>query len=508
MEQELYRDEFEQLLKDTTDDFKMYPSRKVWHSIYNDLHPDRKWPSFAVCLLLLTTILYVGVSNNNAINNGTRKNIPAVSLNKEADNKPSLNGTAAPGKFTGTLANNNIPENDPAAGDIPGFPVPSTDFTNDIITLPLYSVSVIREGYEENTIAQPHSPETGFENTATFIADGRTDVSITPSTPASEIAAAAPDAVTENKPEDKHAGTSSVVAAEKNEDITSLPVAASSLLAANRSFVKEKDTRDLEWIEDYAFYNRKNASKSFLKGLSTQFYVTPSVGYRVMFKNRDYKRMDNSFVTNEAARNSEPKPDITQQATINMEAGMGIVKDMNKRVRFKTGLQFNLTDYITYAQKLDNPVETDLIVNNISTGFLIVKPYMANYANIPGKNGHQLHNRTIQLSIPLGLDYKILGNNKVNWYVGGSLQPTFVSGGYSYLLSADNNYFVEGHSLLRKLNLNSSLESFVSIKTRGGGYFNVGPQFRYQLLSAYKRAYIYTEKPYNIGFKIGLTKPL
>src|SRR5688572_22524081 len=68
MEKDFYTDDFEQLLKDTTEDFRMYPSRKVWHSIYNDLHPAKKWPSFAVCLLLITTILYVGIDNNNAIN--------------------------------------------------------------------------------------------------------------------------------------------------------------------------------------------------------------------------------------------------------------------------------------------------------------------------------------------------------------------------------------------------------------------------------------------------------
>lgn len=505
MEQEFYRDEFEQLLKDTTDDFKMYPSRKVWHSIYNDLHPDRKWPSFAVCLLLLTTILYIGVTNNNSINNETRKNSSAVSI-KNDHNTPPVNtdDTKTAGKYLRAVTNNNDLT---VAAPLPAF----LTITEDIpagTTVPLYSTPVAENEKEHIAAATAQQPETGFENATSFTANGRTKVTVT--APAAEETVAAneqPLAITEDLPAASTSISADPVAAEKKEDIVSAtPVPVNNLLAANKSF--EKDTRELEWIENYAFYNRKNASKSLLKGLSTQFYVTPSIGYRTMFKNRDYKRMDNSFVTNEAARNSAAKPDITQQATINMEAGIGIVKDMNKRVRFKTGLQFNLTDYITYAQKLDHPVETNLIVNNISTGFLIVKPYMANYANIPGKNGNKLHNRTIQLSIPIGFDYKLLGNDRINWYVGGSLQPTYVSGGYSYLLSADNNYFVEGQSLLRKLNLNSSFESFVSFKTKGGGYFNIGPQFRYQLISAYKRAYIYTERPYNVGFKIGLTKPL
>lgn len=506
MEQEFYRDEFEQLLKDTTDDFKMYPSRKVWHSIYNDLHPDRKWPSFAVCLLLLTTILYIGVTNNNSINDKNRKNISTASINNDNTATPStINDITTPGKNISAVTNNNNNNNLATVTPVLQLMPVAEDMTGGI-TVPLYSTAVA-EGERENATSQPqqHSAEAGFENTTAFTTNGRTKVSVTAPSAEEVPVVTEPVAATEELPASNNV-SADPVAEEKKEDKLSTPVSANSLLAANKSFAK--DTRDLEWMEDYAFYNRKNASKSLLKGLSTQFYVTPSIGYRTMFKNRDYKRMDNSFVTNEAARNSEAKPDITQQGTVNMEAGIGIIKDMNKRVRFKTGLQFNLTDYITYAQKLDRPVETSLIVNNISTGFLIVKPYMANYANIPGKNGYKLHNRTIQLSIPIGFDYKILGNGRVNWYAGGSLQPTYVSGGYSYLLSADNNYFVEGQSLLRKLNLNTSFESFVSIKTKGGGYFNIGPQFRYQLISAYKRAYIYTERPYNVGFKIGLTKPL
>src|SRR5690349_9201584 len=64
MEKNYNTDNFEQLLRDTTDEFRMYPSRRVWHSIYNDLHPDRKWPSLAILLLFITSIMYVGITNS------------------------------------------------------------------------------------------------------------------------------------------------------------------------------------------------------------------------------------------------------------------------------------------------------------------------------------------------------------------------------------------------------------------------------------------------------------
>ena len=53
MERKFFMNDFEESLKDHTDQFKMTPSKKVWHGIYNDLHPGRRWPSVTISLLLI-----------------------------------------------------------------------------------------------------------------------------------------------------------------------------------------------------------------------------------------------------------------------------------------------------------------------------------------------------------------------------------------------------------------------------------------------------------------------
>ena len=73
MEDNNYKDEFELFLKESADEFRMVPSRKVWFSLYNNLHPDRRWPSMAVCLLILTAVLYLGIANNNSLSNAAKK---------------------------------------------------------------------------------------------------------------------------------------------------------------------------------------------------------------------------------------------------------------------------------------------------------------------------------------------------------------------------------------------------------------------------------------------------
>lgn len=74
MEKKFYNEDFEQFLRESVESFQMFPSRKVWYGIYNDLHPSKKWPSLAITLLLVSAVLFLGISNNNSINRDTQKN--------------------------------------------------------------------------------------------------------------------------------------------------------------------------------------------------------------------------------------------------------------------------------------------------------------------------------------------------------------------------------------------------------------------------------------------------
>ncbi len=59
MERRFFINNFEQSLKDHANKFEMAPSKKVWHGIYNDLHPGKRWPSVAMSfLLILSNNLY------------------------------------------------------------------------------------------------------------------------------------------------------------------------------------------------------------------------------------------------------------------------------------------------------------------------------------------------------------------------------------------------------------------------------------------------------------------
>jgi hypothetical protein len=65
MDREFYTDNFEQLLREEVDKFTMKPTQRVWQGIYNDLHPGRRWPSIAISLLLVGSILLLGYFNTD-----------------------------------------------------------------------------------------------------------------------------------------------------------------------------------------------------------------------------------------------------------------------------------------------------------------------------------------------------------------------------------------------------------------------------------------------------------
>ncbi|MFT3979899.1 MAG: hypothetical protein QM687_05470 [Ferruginibacter sp.] len=507
MEHEFYRDEFEQLLKDSTDDFKMYPSRKVWHSIYNDLHPDRKWPSFAVCLLLLTAILYLGVSNNNSINSASRNNTAPVAATEESS---SSSATAA---TTGTINNQQV---NGSATTATGPSQVDAGMNDEQLRLKTM-ISIAGLTGETGTgpaVETGNQPVVeGTENIAAKAGDitiaekGRTAIHVSAGVLAEEETNEIADIDTKAE-RNTVARAENTIATEESNIVG--PASSTALAALRASFKEPHNLKTFKWSEENAMHSKNSSIKKMLSGMSSQFYITPSIGYRVMFKNKRYNAANENalIAANNLSRSAYEATGPNQQGALSIEAGGGFIKPVSNKLRIKTGFQFNYTDFITNAEKLTHSTTTTLVLNDLQGNDITLQPYSTMYANVPGKNNDKLHTKIVQLSIPVGMDYKLMSKRRFDWYAGASIQPTYVAGGYAYMPSSDNNFYVEDESLLRKWNLNAGFETFLSIKTKNNAFINIGPQFRYQLMSTYTERYIYTEKPYTIGFKIGFTTPL
>jgi hypothetical protein len=66
MNQQDDRNQFEFFLQDSLKDFRMVPGSRVWKSLYNNLHPGRRWPAFSTMLLFVCCLSFFD-KNHRAI---------------------------------------------------------------------------------------------------------------------------------------------------------------------------------------------------------------------------------------------------------------------------------------------------------------------------------------------------------------------------------------------------------------------------------------------------------
>src|SRR5215469_6418791 len=66
-----FNNEFERFLKENADQYRMYPSSKVWNGIYKSLHSRRKWYGLGIALFLITGSLVALVVTNHSSRPGS-----------------------------------------------------------------------------------------------------------------------------------------------------------------------------------------------------------------------------------------------------------------------------------------------------------------------------------------------------------------------------------------------------------------------------------------------------
>ncbi len=453
MEKKFYRDQFEQMLKDTADSFRMYPSRKIWHSIYNDIHPARKWPSFAVLLLLTVSIMYIGVTNPNT----------AAS---DKDNVLKNNFVLKPSIGKPILANNtkwHIPRNTQFAAQHNSSISKSVGTnTTSVFAADVPEIEVISANNIKNHLQSKAQLAMNISS-AEIVQD---------------------DAVTETSDINTESLTATLAKSAKNISTIELEVG---------------NNDELSWKEDMALNAKKQKSKD---RFSYQIYATPSVGYRTLNNNANF------VVNSRDALIAEPDQNdyfINHTNSFNLEFGGNVLYNINEKLRVKAGVQLNVTSYLINAFVLSHPVTTNLLLEDQNTGLLFVEPRSTMISNSQALANTYLNNSTFQFSLPLGADVQIARYKKLKLVAGATIQPTYVSGGNAYLLSTDMKNYINDPSMLRKFNLNGGVETFVSYQLKNGVSLNAGPQMRYQFLSTYNDQYSYTEKLYNFGVKFGIT---
>lgn len=547
MEHKFYTDNFERLLKEKSDEFRMYPSKRVWHSIYNDLHPDRKWPSIAVSLVLVTVLFLIGYWNNNlagsaashqniaaapvAGNTASRKNNQNTAIVNTGltTNNAAQAGTASTNTEINTPGNNNTADtrnNTATSGyNTTASAVIQTSIAGDKNNLAgnnnsnrrtvSYSrtsdaarqfIVTIRgaDAAEETRLTETVSTTVinPAASASAVISKSQTSNTLTTATAGEEQAEPLDDVTTAdgiNQPDNTTARPVT-----SNSNITTAgKLAEKPAVAKQQASAGKLSAEDKSWIENYALYNRQTRNR--WKGkLSTEIYFTPGAGLRKMTANTDFALAYPSVMGMQSS--GGPSADhLNYHPGATFEAGAGLSYSIAKNIRIKAGLQANFSNYSIDATEMNHPVLTTLLLTDLNTGYTYLEGRGSSLANLSGSNSKRVHNQTSQISLPVGLAVKVAGNGKLEWYAGAAIQPTYIFGGKANLISFDHKNYVADASMLRSWNLNTAFETYIHYKLQGFT-LAVGPELRYQLMSTYSKKYTYSENLYNIGLKIGIVK--
>ncbi len=514
MDRNLDIENFEQLLKEKTDEFKMYPAKRVWHSIYNNIHPGRKWPSIAMSITLITILLLAGYlnssdkdlytvadthpSNTEALSFFNNPFLQTVSNNNLRITSTNLNTLTALNAVNYTLDKTAAANGKSSSPILIGHPVAKNLFSaNSIVKATTANVNDLQN--QQLLIAGKEVPIT-FTTSDNFLGTEK-DNAVAKVYNAQKSVTKKDLRINENLLHSTVALSDNGITKVKNVNADDIDNDKTLLAEADNidlsSFKKEGmdqlpvllSEEDKAWIENYALYNRP-APKKWADKLFWHGYVTPSVVY-VTLKNNMPGDLDISHF-------------LSQHPSIGLEIGGGIVYSLSDKIKFKTGLQLNFTRYNTDGFENSHPVATAITMITPNGQYEILKT--TPYSNYGGITPMKLHNQTFQVAIPVGFDLKLFGNENLQWNVGATIQPTYVFGGSSFLLSTDKRNFIKESSMINRFNLNAGFETFISYKAAKGIVLQFGPEFRRQLFTTNNKEYFLQEKLSTYGFKVGISK--
>lgn len=476
MENRFNNRDFEQFVKQNADQYRMFPSEKVWNNIHNTLHTRRRWYGIGIALLLIsvTAVTYVMV-NHPGKNQPVAQSLPLAQLNKEITTSSTVKDVfIAPVKPT----KKNIETSYPADEN-----KQTLAFLSDFVTQP--EIESEEPALTDNIIIDQPTPVITRQKET--VLSGQ------------EVVRHRSIAMN-NKP-----STIAVIPAE--------PARPALILVNDNTIDEEKTAVSTEQIATPVNYNNLltiesvvNSYKHNSKGkrLTLQLFVTPTISYRDLKENK-------AFISGVQARNNTTPlanvyvPDVnnivTHKPDLGFQLGLTAGYPLSKSITLTGGLQFTVSKYDIKAYSHPRE-EATITLSNSYGGSNSVSAYTS-YRNIGGFKANWLRNLYLSASAPIGLEVKVISNKKGYLGVGGNIQPTYVLDNKSYLLSTDYKNYAEMPSLTRKWNINTGFEIFAANNT-GKVKWRIGPQVRYQTMSSFKNTYPVMEHLFDFGLKLGV----
>ena len=485
MEDNFNQNEFEEFLKEQVRNHRMYPNDSVWRDINTKLHGDKKWPALTIAAftLLSATIMI-------CVHFTPKPDIFAVNSSKhELNNSTFLNSQHTAGL-------NNLPSSASPSKE----KISLTGADKNQPSVAAVSTAILNSNSEKVNNQTRIVGGAEKEDKKVIIAE------------LNKIGAG-------NKSEQKLLESSLDPSNEKevlkDNQSVNLTIHPEKVITAHiikplaENMKVAKDYNDKNMADNFLKDHKEDVSlhtspkiKSIKNKFGFQIYVAPSVSYR--------KLLEDKSVLREGA-NSGPVG-LNYVADVNkvvrhkpgngLEAGVSIFYNLSDNFRIKSGLQFNVRQYSIEAYRSSAEVASIALLENNRIDTVTT---LAIYRNSNGYYPAELVNRYYQIAVPVGVEWEILGNKRIQLNVAGTIQPTYLINRNAYLLSTDFKNYSEKPDLVRAFNINSNVETYISFKA-GDFKWQVGPQLRYQPYSTFKAQYPIKEHLLDYGIKFGLSK--
>jgi hypothetical protein len=471
IDRDFYNDEFEELVKQKADQYKLYPSDKVWKKIYSSLHTRRKW-FFTGTAMLITGVFFIA---------GKELLIPAAQI--PSSKKITENIAVTPLK-----ENSNVSAKHTSSAIIRKNKVPKLlsvqNNTRLVPQLFIYNPGNQNQINSDNGISTNADDQSAVNKSPKINIDFATDNNLP---------------VIENFPVKEDA-------VKISSSVNEIKLPSVTPVVINETAAKE-NAKNIKWQQQSASYLIVKLAKK--SRFELQEYFSPTASFRTLSGGGNYliPKTDVQNIPIALTHLGSPNDYVNHKPAFGFEIGTGVLYRLSRNVALRTGLQFNYSSYTIEAYSSYRAQQATI---QLSTTYGYSPNSITAYTNVQnfgGNSSQTLRNQYFQLSTPVGIELRLFGNNNLQFNIAGSIEPTYLLNRNSYLLATDYSNYTKEPSLFRRFNFDGGLEAFVSYRI-GGLRLQLGPQFRYQLLSTYTSQYPIKENLKEYGLKIGISKAI
>jgi hypothetical protein len=483
IERDFYNDEFEELLRDKTDQYKMYPSDRVWKAIYGSTHTRRKRFITGMSVLICSILFFAGkellLSPAKPISSIKKIN-PNGPDPKITDSKPSS-------QINPLLAFSDLKKENPFQ---PSAANPEYK--------PGLSRLLVAETWEEGQTENPATPSSDYHTID--LSTGLNNSLISPP-PAERVASNTN--ILEQQPI-----LLNEAAAQPQLGTEGLLSAKSQIRESSAPVEEAHDRSQINWLAENAMANLVSLKKYKTEW---QLYFSPTVNYRRISGGTDFSNQKPTVQNVPIAplQYGSANNFVDNNPAVGFQVGGSIIYRLTRNISLRGGLQFNYSRFTLKTYTSSQPQPATIVLNSVSPYNGLPQTY-TNYStiqNFGGKFPTNLENQYFQISAPVGVEMRVIGNGRLQFNIAGSILPSYLINRNAYLLTTDYSSYTKDPSLFRKWNINGEVEAFLSYRL-GAFHWQIGPQFGYQLMSTYTNKYPLKENLMEYGIKIGITKTI